>query len=402
MMMYLPDYVRNVMSKLNEHGYECYVVGGAVRSSLLDLPVHDYDLTTNALPEQTKEVFKDYRLIETGIKHGTVTVISDHIPLEITTYRKESEYKDHRHPDAVEFTSALQEDCARRDFTVNALCYHPNSGIQDFYNGQQDLQDRLIRCIRDPHKRFEEDALRILRAIRFAARLNFAIEDRTAEALHECRDLLKYISIERIHEETDGILLAPGCSELLKKCRDVLEVYIPEFSALSPEVFEKTADSLSLCVLNPAVRMAVFLEKLEPWEAEQVIQRMKYSNADRKLLHTLLKHRNDPVSARREIRHLLSSIECTYEEYLSFRCACDMSVCYEEAASLCRTVLDEKDCISLKQMDLSGKDLASIGIRGKEISLVLGQLLSEVMDDVTANRKENLLARAEEIHFSTL
>ena len=175
-MMNLPDYVLKAMNELKKAGYECFVVGGAVRSFFLNAPVHDYDLTTDALPSQMKQVFASWHTFDTGIQHGTITVLSDHHPLEITTYRKDSAYKDHRHPDHVEFTSALMEDCARRDFTINALCYDPQVGIRDFYGGQKDIENGIIRCIGDPFQRFDEDALRILRAIRFASQLSFDIE----------------------------------------------------------------------------------------------------------------------------------------------------------------------------------------------------------------------------------
>ena len=158
MKLEIPEYVSILMKELNKHGYECFVVGGAIRSILLNKPVNDYDLTTSALPEETKQVFHAYHTIDTGLKHGTVTVVSKHIPVEITTYRKDAEYKDHRHPDEVIFTRTIKEDCARRDFTINALCYCEETGILDFFNGKEDIEKKIVRCIGDPYQRFEEDA----------------------------------------------------------------------------------------------------------------------------------------------------------------------------------------------------------------------------------------------------
>ena len=219
--MELPDYVLKLLKQLNEHGYEAYVVGGAVRSYLLHLPIHDYDLTTNAMPLEIKEVFHDFHTIDTGIQHGTVTVIIDHHPIEITTYRKDSGYQDHRHPDHVEFTSALEEDCKRRDFTINALCYHPDTGIIDFFHGLDDIRNKIIRCIGDPEKRFNEDALRILRAIRFCARLSFSIEPHTREVLFAMKDTLSYVSAERITQEFTGTLQSRGISMVMEDEREV-------------------------------------------------------------------------------------------------------------------------------------------------------------------------------------
>ena len=201
LMIKLPEYVTKAMKALNNSGYECYVVGGAIRSAVLNMPVHDYDLTTDALPSQMKTVFHDWHTFDTGIQHGTITVLSDHQPLEITTYRKDCTYQDHRHPDAVQFTSSIEEDCSRRDFTVNAFCYSEEHGFLDFFHGMEDIKHKVIRCIGDPYRRFDEDALRILRAIRFASQLNFTIEDKTAEAILELKDTLSYVSMERINEE---------------------------------------------------------------------------------------------------------------------------------------------------------------------------------------------------------
>ncbi|MBQ6356084.1 MAG: hypothetical protein IJI52_03190 [Solobacterium sp.] len=172
----LPYPVQECLSLLNESGYEAFVVGGAVRDMYLGRPVHDYDITTNALPEQMKQVFASHRTVETGLKHGTLTVITGQMQVEITTYRTESQYGDHRHPDAVAFTSDLAADCARRDFTINAMCFHPLEGVIDFFHGEDDLRRHIIRTVNDPAERFREDALRILRALRFAAELDFTMK----------------------------------------------------------------------------------------------------------------------------------------------------------------------------------------------------------------------------------
>ena len=228
MKMKLPGYVSKGMKLLEENGYECYVVGGAVRSFLLHLPVHDYDLTTDARPEEMQEVFRDYKTIETGLKHGTLTVLIDNQPLEITTFRRDSVYPDHRHPETVTFSRAVEEDCARRDFTVNALCYNPAEGILDFFGGTKDLKKKILRCIGDADTRFNEDALRILRALRFAARLNFTIEENTRKALLNNISLLRFVSMERIREELNGFFCAPVCAVCMKAYHTVFNAALPE------------------------------------------------------------------------------------------------------------------------------------------------------------------------------
>ncbi|MBQ1447427.1 MAG: CCA tRNA nucleotidyltransferase, partial [Solobacterium sp.] len=204
----LPAEILRLIGKLNEAGYEAYAVGGCVRDALLKRPTHDYDLTTDALPEEIHRIFQNEHIIDTGIKHGTVTVITGSIPVEITTYRTESAYHDHRHPDRVSFTRSLKEDCARRDFTINAMAYHPETGIVDWFHGMNDLQAKVIRSVNDPRERFNEDALRILRAVRFAAQLGFRIEEKTAQAVLDMKQDLQYISAERIEAELQKLLLS--------------------------------------------------------------------------------------------------------------------------------------------------------------------------------------------------
>ena len=199
--MQFPSYVKTCMDLLTNSGYRCYIVGGAVRDSLLKREIFDYDLTTDALPDQMRFVFQHYKTIPTGIKHGTLTVVIENHPVEITTFRTDGTYQNHRHPSSITFTHSLKEDCARRDFTINALAYHPSTGICDFFGGQQDLKNQILRTVGNPNERFEEDALRILRALRFAAQLGFQIEPHTRQAIFAHAQDLFYISLERITEE---------------------------------------------------------------------------------------------------------------------------------------------------------------------------------------------------------
>ena len=184
----LPEKVNSIIKLLKANGYEAYAVGGCVRDMVMGIAPNDFDITTSALPEETMRVFKDYRIVETGIKHGTVTVICDHEPFEITTYRIDGDYLDSRHPESVSFSRNLKDDLARRDFTVNTLCYNEEDGLIDLFGGVGDIENELIRCVGDPEKRFSEDALRIMRALRFSATLGFSIDGETARCIHSQRD----------------------------------------------------------------------------------------------------------------------------------------------------------------------------------------------------------------------
>ena len=221
--MYLPKYVEETLQTLNEAGYEAYVVGGCVRDFVMKNQPHDYDICTSALPDEIESLFE--RTIPTGKKHGTITVLKEE-PLEITTFRTEEDYSDHRHPDTVKFVSKIAEDLSRRDFTINAMAYHPKTGIIDPFSGQEDIKKRMIRCVGNPDKRFEEDALRMLRAHRFCAKLMFTMEKETKRALDEKEALLKHVSVERIRDEVNKILLLNPFQ--IKEMTSLLKPWIPE------------------------------------------------------------------------------------------------------------------------------------------------------------------------------
>ena len=220
------------IQQLQEAGYEAWIVGGCVRDFLLGRTPTDYDLTTSALPKETEAVFAGEKLIETGLQHGTVTVVLDGVPLEITTYRVDGGYTDARHPDGVTFTRSLREDAARRDFTINAMAYAPGAGLQDFFGGQEDLSAGVIRAVGDPDRRFQEDALRILRAIRFASVLGFELDPGTDAAARRNAHLLTKISVERVFVELGKLLCGPGAGKILLAYPDILGVVFPELTPM--------------------------------------------------------------------------------------------------------------------------------------------------------------------------
>ena len=377
------------MQKLAENGYECYVVGGAVRSTMLNLPVHDYDLTTNALPEQMKEVFSSFRTLETGIKHGTLTVLADHHPLEITTYRKDSAYADHRHPDHVEFTSALKEDCARRDFTVNALCCDAEGNILDFFHGKEDLEKKIIRCIGRADDRFDEDALRILRALRFAARLSFSIDPATSQALHAKKDLLHFISAERIQEETEGFLEAQNCASLLEEYRDVFEVFIPELKNCTETIWNSMLSSIRRSPDDSEIRMAILLGNEE--KPENILKRMKYSNASMKRISCMIQCGKMQMNNDADLKRIMNSLNCPFAQFAGYRSAVDPSVSYEEMMEMHQSIMDRKECWNLKDLAIDGNDLKEAGLKGKQIHNALQSALDEVIEKRLPNSRYELL-----------
>jgi tRNA nucleotidyltransferase (CCA-adding enzyme) len=388
MKLEIPGYVKDLMDLLNNSGYECYVVGGAVRSLLLGLPVHDYDLTTNALPQQMKEVFTSHKTIDTGLKHGTLTVLSQHHPIEITTYRKDSTYADHRHPDAVQFTSAIEEDCARRDFTINAFCYNDSEGIKDFFHGREDIDAKILRCIGDPEQRFEEDALRILRAIRFAAQLHFQIEPDTKKAIFQQKELLSYISTERIHEELNGFLQADVCGEYLDTYKEVFTLFLPELNDVKD--WQKMLVEVDRAGKNANARMAVLLSETE--QPASVLKRMKYANDDLKQICAMIKHRHTDVSDIISLRKFLSVYPYDFDQYLMYRSAFDTSFPKEKVKDMHDCILNNHDCISLTSLQIKGNDVTALGYRGPQIAEVLNDLLNAVMEEKVKNTKNDLTA----------
>ncbi len=393
MNLQIPEYVSILMKKLNENGYECFIVGGAIRSMLLKKPVHDYDLTTNALPHETKQVFHEFHTIDTGLQHGTVTVVSNHIPVEITTYRKETAYKDHRHPDQVIFTRTIQDDCARRDFTINALCYNQTTGLLDFFHGKEDLENQIIRCIGNPYERFDEDALRILRAIRFASQLNFSIEEETSKAILDTKDTLSYVSIERIQEEFTKYLEGEGFLPLFYPYRKVFSVFLSEINEIKD--WDTMIQSFQNSIPNASVRLAILFSSFQ--DPKHTLKQFKYSNKEITTVMEMIQHKDSPITTRIEIKKLLKDLSCDFKLYLKFREAMDLK-CYESTYDIYQSILQNHECYSLKQLEINGSDLVSLGYQGKQISETLNRLLNDVIEEKTPNSKQILLKQIKDCH----
>lgn len=395
----IPDAVRDILARFDAAGLEAFCVGGCVRDALRGTAPHDWDLCTAALPGQTLALFSDKPTLTVGMKHGTVTVIWDGEPVEITTYRCEGAYIGHRTPSSVTFTPSLYEDCQRRDFTVNALAYHPAKGLMDFFGGKEDLMQGMLRCVGDPVERFDEDALRILRALRFSSVLDMEITPETASALHACAPYLADISGERIYAELRRTLNGVRAASLLADYADVIGVCIPPLIACK-EHREALMQAFLLCTAD-RTRLAAALYLCGITDTDRVRDALSALPCDRAFLDAVITLVRDaalpPPLSRPAMRRALSQAA---EEQLKDRLCLHAALFPEDkeacgrAAVLCRTVIEAGDVTQLSALAVTGRDIAACGIRGRAIGQMLQILLEAVMDDRAENTKDALIAYA--------
>ncbi len=384
----LPDNVVVLLDRLKEQGYFAHVVGGAVRDSVIGRELGDFDITTSARPEEIKRVFGDLRTVDTGIKHGTVTVIMDHTPYEITTYRIDGGYRDNRHPDGVVFTDSLSEDLKRRDFTVNAMAYDPDLGITDPFGGIGDIERRLIRAVGDASLRFDEDGLRILRALRFASVLDFGIEPLTAAALHGKRELLRGISKERIYTELTKLIMGAGALRIIREYSDVISIAFDGAELLNlpdDEAFGK-ADLLT------RLGILFLLNSQEPAKtAERVLASLKTDKLTRTRLTSILSAYG---CVRTDTDNSLLHSLAEYGE-TTVQGAVLLGI---TAGKFGNDVLMRLDAIlqsgkvyQISGLNISGNDILSLGIAGEGVGTALRDLLYAVIDGRCENRRDSLL-----------
>ena len=435
----LPEWAERVLSILNGAGYEAYAVGGCVRDALLNRPLHDIDVTTSATPEAVKAAFAGTPVIETGIKHGTVTVLMDHHPVEVTTYRSESGYADGRHPDSVTFGCSLADDLSRRDFTVNAMGYHPDEGIVDRFGGQADLDNRVIRCVGEPKRRFEEDALRVLRALRFSSVLDFAIDPATADAIHECAPRIRLVSAERIASEFTRFLTGPRAGALLREFSDVIGVFLPELLPAvgfdqhnyhhKYTVFDHIAAVVDAAPADPVMRLAALLHDvgkpfcfsldgegvghfyghatLSAEMAETILRRLRLDNRTIEDVSLLVRHHDGPVEEdKRAVRRKMAKLgEENFFRLLALQRADCMGQAdwlsdrlkhYDRLAEIAREICESEECLSVNKLAVNGHDLMALGYQGRAIGDALHTLLEAVLSEQVENEKQALLAYLKE------
>ena len=436
--MFLPENIQNCIDLLENAGFAAYAVGGCVRDACLGLQPHDYDLCTNALPRQTEAVFQDYRLVLAGEKHGTVTVITESGPVEITTFRMEGGYRDNRHPDWVEFVPDVEGDLSRRDFTVNAMAYSPIRGFADPFGGREDLKNHVLRAVGDPKARFAEDSLRILRGVRFAARFGLTPEKATMEAMMSQAGLLENIARERVFEELCKLLVVAKAVDIIRFA-PILAAAIPElgpmigFDQHSPHhaydlithtsyVVEGVPAELPLrwaALLHDTGKVTTFTRdatgrghfyghaKESAAIADAVLRRLKAPTALREEAVTLIaKHMTRLQPERKLLRRQVSKFGFpTVESILSLQEA-DMgskgtgedngAALFSSVRKLLEELQAENACLRLKDLAVNGNDLMTLGYRGKEIGICLSTLLEQVLEERLPNEKDALLFFAAE------
>lgn len=435
MIFAIPAYVEKTLAALEAAGHQAYCVGGCVRDSLLGQEPGDWDVTTSALPEETKAVFGE-KAVPTGLKHGTVTVCWPEGKVETTTFRRDGAYVDHRHPEQVTFTDSLTEDLARRDFTVNAVALDLRGTLYDPFGGQTDLRKGILRCVGDPERRFSEDALRILRCLRFASRLGFAIDPETAAALVVCRELLREIAPERIHEELTKLLCGPHAAEVLRAYPEVVGVVLPEilpmvgFDQRNPhhcyDVWEHTLHALDAIAGEPVLRWTMLFHDMGKPEcfaldrhgvghfmghgvvsrriADGVMDRLRFDNETKARIGELVEWHDHRVETEKGVRRMLNQFgEADFRNLLAIQRADNMGQAEkyryrQKDIGRIEEMLDHEiekgSCFSLKRLAANGNDLLTMGLSGPEIGRVLQLLLNKVIDGVLPNDRDVLLKAA--------
>ena len=400
----MPVQVEEILGKLREHGYEAFAVGGCVRDAILGRIPGDWDITTSAHPEEVKQVFG--HTIDTGLQHGTVTVMRDHIGYEITTYRIDGEYEDGRHPKEVIFTAELREDLRRRDFTINAMAYSHETGIVDIFGGAEDLAARRIRCVGDARERFTEDALRILRAVRFSAQLGFSIEEETWQALCELAPSLIHVSKERVQVELTKTLRSDRPEFIWKTEAAGLAPYI---SKTFPEVFaawkerERISTAAAHLPAEKALRWAYFLAPAGEEVCVRVLKELKMDNdtIDKaKILSRFAFTQIEPEEIA--VRRAMSAMEDTVFDWLLLLqevLTPERMDAVEEVRLLAKQIRERGDCIRLKHLAVTGKDLIQAGIQpGPALGKTLHLLFEKVLENPAWNEKERLLAEVKALN----
>lgn len=385
--MQIPNYISNVLNILYSNGFEGYLVGGCVRDAMMGSVPHDFDLTTNATPDEMLRIFSGFRIIETGLKHGTVTVVSEGENVEITTYRIDGTYLDNRRPSDVTFTRNLEEDLSRRDFTVNALAYSPKDGLVDMFGGVDDLKAGVIRCVGNPDKRFGEDGLRIMRALRFSSVLKFLIDDATSKSIHSNKHLLKNISAERIYVELKKLVCGAGASDIIRDYSDVFEFLFPCIASKN-EWFFKNAAIIDRVNPDHITRFSTLLSGYGDSVVSCFMNSLKPDNYSKDTVRILVAESanpllTDPLSLRRLMSAYDDDVIMMLADVRRAKCPDFDYDAFVEAYTAQKL---QNPCVRLSQLAVTGKDLISFGIdQGPRI----GEAMQLILDAVMEERCEN-------------
>lgn len=433
----IPSYIKLALDRLNAAGHEAYIVGGCVRDSLMGKKPYDWDITTSATPKEIQEVFNGYSQIDTGLKHGTVMVVIDKHLVEITTYRIDQGYSDGRRPDRVVFTKDIIEDLARRDFTINA-CAMKDGEVIDPFGGQDDIKKRLIRCVGNPIERFTEDALRILRGIRFASVLGFRVEENTKKAMIECKHLLRNISQERITDEFCKTLLGIQVYDTLMEFKDIIAFIVPEVEAIIGfeqnnkyhiyDVYKHTLKAVEAIDNDIILRTAMFFHdiakpaslsldknvvahfyghgEMSAHKARKVLRRMRFSNRDIHDIAELIKYHSMEIGlTSKSVKRLVAKLgETQLKRLLKVKRADALAKnpsflkekldALETIEKILEDIIEQGACTTLRDLAINGNDLIELGIpRGKQIGIILNELLDMVIKEELENDRETLIQK---------
>jgi tRNA nucleotidyltransferase (CCA-adding enzyme) len=391
MIIKMPKEVETALNILHDNSFEAYIVGGCVRDSIMGKVPSDWDVATSARPEEIMLCFSQYRTIETGIKHGTITVIINKMQIEITTYRIDGEYSDNRRPDNVLFTDKIEFDLERRDFTINALAYNKN-GVIDLFGGLDDIKNKIVKCVGNSDERFNEDGLRILRALRFASVLNFYIDENTSCSIYRNKNLLNNISKERINIELNKLIMGRNFQNILSEYRDVIEVFLPEIQYLTKEKFHHRLYAMK--ELNSLVlRLTVLLYEID--SPDKILMNLKYDNKTVKTVKLLAENIDEKIYPDRvNIKRWLNKINHANLNYLIKIKKALFDYEYEELAKsevIMKEVIETNQCYSLKTLAINGQDLIDSGMpKGRNIGIVLNDVLNKVIEGKLENKKDIL------------
>ncbi len=437
----IPPGAERVLKTLTAAGYEAHLVGGCVRDLLRGVPPQDWDICTSALPEETEACFREQRVVKTGLKHGTITVLDGEEAYEVTTYRSDGPYSDGRRPDRVRFVSDLREDLSRRDFTMNAIAMDLTGGLYDPFDGEKDIREGRIRCVGEPVRRFQEDGLRILRGLRFGAVLGYTLEEKTANAIHACRAMLEHVAAERIHIELCKLMVGQAAGEILREFPDVLWQFWPELEPLFTmeqnhpwhcwNGWEHTLHAVEAAPPELTLRLTMLLHdvgkprcrvtdeagidhfyahpQVGSEMADEMLRRLKFENQVRRQVVTLVKYHDiDLPEDPRVVRRWLSRLgRETFFQLLEVKRADALAQDRDKSQkhlerceglrALAETLAAEGQCLSLKELAVNGKDALALGFSpGPEVGKVLTALLERVLDGALPNERETLLKTLKE------
>lgn len=432
-MIAIPAPARQVLEQLNNSGFAAFVVGGCVRDSLLGRIPGDWDITTAALPQQVHEALAGIPVLDTGLKHGTVTALVGDQRLEITTFRTEGAYSDHRRPDSVTFANTIEQDLSRRDFTVNAMAFSPKTGLIDPFGGQTDLKNGILRAVGDPEKRFDEDALRILRGLRFAARLNFAIEEQTARAMFAQKHLLSALAAERVQAELLPLLCAPGAVPVLRQYREIFAVILPELAPMFGfdqqnkhhlyDVWEHTLHTMEHIPPRPDLRLVMLLHDCgkparfsidfrgdghfyghaaeSARRAEAALTRLRCDKETvARVTRLIALHDHDILNSEKSLLRWLRKVgEDDLRDLLTIKIADNLGQHprylrverFQTTLASLDALLQKQPCFDRAALAVTGRDLLALGLRGPDIGAALDRMVEAVIEGRIPNEKEALL-----------